>query len=285
MVCFPGERETSMGTRQDDASGDRVSTEGTEHSTIRRLVSVLDAFDANHPVLTASEISRRAGLPMSTTHRIVADMVELGLLERGAGKKLRVGARTWELGSRSQHLLNLRELARPFLEGVHSVVGHHTQLGVREERDVLFVELLSSPNAVINITHVASKLPIHACSSGLVLLANAPVEAREDVLSSDLEPLTDQTIVDPARLRRELAEVRRQGFAVARGAVHLDAAGVAVPILDARNQSIGSISVIVPNDNRSIRSAIPVLQAAGRGISGALGHKRKPSERWSHRRR
>jgi DNA-binding IclR family transcriptional regulator len=246
-------------------------SESAERSTIRRLVGVLDAFDASHAVLTASDISRRSSLPMSTTHRIVADMVDCGLLERGAGKKLRVGARAWELASRSQHLLNLREVAKPFLEGLHSVVRQHVQLGVREDRDVLFVELLSSHDAVVNITRVASKLPVHTCSSGQVLVAFASVAVQEDVLGSPLPPLTDRTITTPTALRRRWAEVRRQGYAVSKGEVHLDAAGVAAPIFDARRQPVGSVSVIVPNDSASIGAAIPVVRAAGRGVSRAIG--------------
>ncbi|MDO8382590.1 MAG: IclR family transcriptional regulator [Microbacterium sp.] len=236
-----------------------------------RAVEILDCFDARSPTLSASDIGRRSGIPMPTAHRIITQMVSLGLLERTERKKLRVGMRLWELASRAQRLLALREVARPHLEGVHSVIGHHAQLGVRDGDDVMFVDLLSAPNAVINITRVASKLPIHSCSSGLVLLAYAENDFREDFLRRSHGPLTDRSITDNRALRRELAGVRSQGFAVSRGAVHHEAAGVAAPLRDSANEVVGTISVIVPNSHRHTSFAIPVLLAASRAISTSLG--------------
>jgi DNA-binding IclR family transcriptional regulator len=196
-------------------------------------------------------------------------MLEIGLLER-TGKRVRVGVRMWELASRSQRVLSLREVARPYLEDVQAIVQHHTQLGVLEGSDVLFVDLLSSKNAVINITTVASRLPAHACSSGLVLLANSSTKFQDAFLQSELNQLTSQTIVDPTVLRKTLSEVRRQGFAIVRSAVDLSAAGVAVPLRDKHNHVVATISTIVPNDQQHTSVALPLLLAAGRGISRAL---------------
>lgn len=240
-------------------------------STLARAVQVLEAFDTSTSTLTASDIARRTRLPMASAHRLIGHMVELGLLDRDDSKRLRVGIRAWELTSRSQQVLFLREAARPYLEDVQASVRHHTQLGVRQGHHVLFVELLSKPDAVVNITRIASRLPAHACSSGLVLLACAPRDVQEEVLSSDLEPLTPRTITDPGTLRRALADVRRQGFAVSRGTVHEEAAGVAVPVRDDRRQVIGAIAVIIPNDQRHIAPAVPALLSAARGMSQALG--------------
>lgn len=249
-------------------------TNSEMNSILGRAVKILDCFEAGSPILSASDISRRSGIAMPTTHRIITQMVSLGLLERSEQKKLRVGMRLWELASRAQRLLALREVARPHLEGVHSVIGHHTQLGVRDGDDVMFVELLSAQNAVINITRVASKLPIHSCSSGLVLLAYANDEFREEFLTRQHAPLTDESIIDNRSLRKELANVRRQGFAVSRGAVHHEAAGVAAPLRDSQNDVVGTISVIVPNSHRHTSFAIPVLLAASRAISTSLGANR-----------
>lgn len=241
-----------------------------DQSTLARAVQVLEAFDVKASTLTASDIARRTGLPMASAHRIIGHMVALGLLERDDSKRLRVGVRAWELASRSQRVLSLREAARPYLEGVQATVQHHTQLGVRQGHHVLYVELMSASNAVINITRVASRLPLHACSSGHILLAFAPPEVQEDVLSADLAPLTPQTITDPKALRRTLAEVRRQGVAVCRGAVHEEAAGVAVPIRDRRHRVAGAIAVIIPNDRQCIAAAVPALLSAAHGMSSTL---------------
>src|SRR5687768_11730647 len=147
-----------------------------------RIVRVLETFDADRTVQTAAEIGRRARLPSSTAHRIVADLVECGLLERDEEQRLRLGMRLWELALRGSHALRLRQAALPFMERVQARVREHTQLAVLENGETLFVERLSHPHAGANITRIAGRLPLHASSSGLVLLAHGPEELRERVL-------------------------------------------------------------------------------------------------------
>jgi DNA-binding IclR family transcriptional regulator len=145
------------------------------------------------------------------------------------------------------------------------VVGHHAQLGVLDGVEVLFVERLSAPGAVINYTRIAGRLPLHASSSGLVLLAHGPRELQEKVLAGPLPAFTAHTITTPDRLRRVLADVRRDGHAYCPGHIHPDALGVAVPVRDTRGAVVAAVAVIVPNDDQG-RTVIPVLRAAARGI-------------------
>ncbi|GAB23250.1 putative IclR family transcriptional regulator [Gordonia polyisoprenivorans NBRC 16320 = JCM 10675] len=249
------------------------STSG--ESVLERAVRILEVFDADHITVTITDIAERAGLPLSTASRLVDDLVGLGLLRRDEGRRVRIGVRLWELASRASPTLGLREAAMPFLEDVHAIVGHHVQLGVLDGAEVLFVERLSSPGAVINVTRVAGRLSLHASSAGLVLLAHAPAGFQERVLSRTLPRYTAQTIVDPRHLRAFLAEVRRSGVAVCPGFIHEDATGIAVPIRDSKDLVVAAISVVVPRDDRPT-SHVAVLQAAARGIGREL---RRPIDR------
>jgi DNA-binding IclR family transcriptional regulator len=147
-------------------------------SVLSRAARILEAFSQDEPALTVSEIARRSGLHVATASRLVAELVAHGFLSRDDDRQVRIGVRLWELVTRASPTLSLRDTAMPFMEGVHDVVGHHVQLGVRDGDDVLFLERLSAPSAVINYTRVAGRLPLHASSSGLVLLAHGPVSAR-----------------------------------------------------------------------------------------------------------
>ena len=84
-------------------------------TVLERCVRVLEAFDSTHSSLTVSEISRRAHLPMSTAHRLVAELVEIGLLDRREDKSLVMGQRAWEIFARSNPVEELRFRARPVL--------------------------------------------------------------------------------------------------------------------------------------------------------------------------
>jgi DNA-binding IclR family transcriptional regulator len=116
---------------------------------LTRAARILDAFRPGEITLRVSDIAARAGLHLATTSRLVAELVEHGLLSRDSDRRVRIGIRLWELGSRASPALSLREAAMPFLEDLHAVVGHHVQIGVLEGEEVLFVERLSRTTATV----------------------------------------------------------------------------------------------------------------------------------------
>lgn len=246
-----------------------MARSGVGESVLSRAVRIFEAFTPDETTLGVSEIARRAGLPLPTASRLVAELVRHGLLAREPGRQVRIGVRMWELALRASPALGLRETAMPFMEDAHSVVGHHVQLGVLDGDEVIFVERLSAPRAVINYSRIAGRLPLHVSSSGLVLLAHAPAEFQERILARPLARYTPNTITTPDRLRAVLAEVRRQGYVHCPGHVHEDALGIAVPVRRGTHGVVAALSAIVPTDaNR--RTVTAVLSAAARGIGRAL---------------
>ena len=182
---------------------------------------------------------------------------------------VRIGMRLWELGQRASPTLGLREAALPFMEDLHAVIGHHVQIGVLQTDEVLFIERLSAPSSVINITRIAGRLSLHASSSGLVLLAHANRSLQEHILASPMERFTEATITTESALRSELARIRHEGYAFCPGYIHPDATGIATPIRDRGNVVVAALSLVVPNDDEA-RSHIPALLAAARGIHRVL---------------
>ncbi|MEN0137426.1 MAG: helix-turn-helix domain-containing protein, partial [Rhodococcus sp. (in: high G+C Gram-positive bacteria)] len=89
---------------------------------IERVVQVLDSFKTVSGTLTASEIARKTAIPMPSAHRIVAELVDVGFLERDPDHRLRIGTRLWEVVARSSSALTLREVALPYMEDLRSAV-------------------------------------------------------------------------------------------------------------------------------------------------------------------
>ncbi|KAF2412419.1 IclR family transcriptional regulator [Microbacterium sp. B35-04] len=238
-----------------------------------RIVRVLETFTAERSMQSAAEIGRRAGLPSSTAHRIVDELVDAGLLERDEDRRVHLGLRLWELALRGSTALRLRQAALPHMEQVQARIREHTQLAVLEQDEALFLERLSHPDAGANITRIAGRLPLHASSSGLVLLAHAPSPLRERVLTGPLRALAPETVTDAARLRRLLAEVRRTGVVVASGSIEAVSTGVAVPIRDA-GEVVAALSVVLPRETDP-DAAIAALREAAAGIEAALRADRR----------
>ncbi|MDQ7879416.1 IclR family transcriptional regulator [Microbacterium sp. QXD-8] len=242
-------------------------------SMTARIVRVLETFTAERSMQSAAEIGRRAGLPSSTAHRIVDELVDAGLLERDEDRRVHLGLRLWELALRGSAALRLRQAALPHMEQVQSRIREHTQLAVLEQDEALFLERLSHPDAGANITRIAGRLPLHASSSGIVLLAHAPAALRERVLAGPLRALAPETVTDAARLRRLLTEVRRTGVVVAPGSIEAVSTGVAVPIRDA-GEVVAALSVVLPRETDP-DAAVAALREAAAGIEAALRADRR----------
>jgi DNA-binding IclR family transcriptional regulator len=251
-----------------------MAKSATGESVLSRAVRIFDAFTPDERVLSVSQIARRARLHLATASRLISQLESHGLLDREPDRRLRVGVRMRELALRATPAPDLRNASTPFMADAHAVLGHHVQLAVLDGDEVLFVERLSAPGAVINHTRIAERLPLHASSSGLVLLAFGSGDLRERILAEPLRRYTARTLTDAAALRTALAEVRGQGYAYLPGHVHEDAVGVAVPIRlpaqhDARSVAVAALAAIVPVGTEA-KIVVGVLSTAARGIGRTL---------------
>ncbi len=248
-------------------------------SVTGRVLRVLDAFSAERPELSLTELSRRAALPLTTAHRLVAELVCWGALERAEDGRYRIGLRLWEVGALAPRGLGLRESAMPFLEDLYEVTRQNVQLAVLDGTEVVYLERISGRGAVNVITRVGGRLPLHATGVGLVLLAHSDPELQEQVLASPLKRYTAKTMSSPDELRRVLAEVRRTGVAVSDGQIELIALSVAAPVRGPRGDVVAALSVVVPAGTSDARAHVPVVRAAARGISRTLGAPEPHPER------
>jgi DNA-binding IclR family transcriptional regulator len=237
-------------------------------SVAERIVRVLETFDADRSAQTPSQIARRASLPSSTAHRLVSELVATGLLDRDESGQVRLGMHLWEVAQRGSRALRLRQAALPYMERVQARIRAHTQLAVREQDETLFLERLSHPAAVSNIARVAGRLPLHASSAGLVLLAFADDAARARILSRPLAALSPETVTDPVELDHVLRRTRREGHVVAHGYIEPVSTAVAVPVRE-RGEVIAALSVVLPRDAPTA-GALDELRRAAAGIGRAL---------------
>lgn len=239
-------------------------------SVTGKLLSVLLAFSAERPELTLTEVAQRAGLALTTAHRLVGELTTFGALERDSAGRYRIGLRLWEVASLAPRGLALREQALPFMEDLYEITGENVQLAVREGLEVVFVERIAGFRAVSVKTRVGGRFPMHATGVGLVLLAYAPVEVQEQALAAPLRRFTEKTIGTASELRQALALVRRNGFAVSNGQVTLDALSVAAPVQGPEGTVLAALSLVVRSEGAQPIALAPAVQAAARGLSRVI---------------
>ena len=242
-------------------------------SVAARVFAILDAFSTppSATSLSLTAIAERAGLPLSTAHRLVREWVEWGGLERQPDGHYTLGLRLWELGVRAPTAHNLRTIAMPYLEDLYESAHEHVHLAILDGTDALYLEKLSGHRAVPIASRVGGRLPLHSTGVGLVLLAYAAPAFVEDYLARGLRQFLPQTMTSPDALRKRLATIRGLGLAVMSEEMTAGSSSIAAPIRDRTGNIVAAISVVVRTDPDDLLRFEHDVRLAARGASRALG--------------
>ncbi|ASF07955.1 MULTISPECIES: IclR family transcriptional regulator [Nocardia] len=242
-------------------------------SMIERMTLILDAFDGSTPTLTLLGLSERTGLPRSTVHRILDQMIRLRWLAHAPGG-YRLGLRTLELGGLAADHNEIRDVVSPLLHDLCQRTGMVGHLGVLDGREVLYLDKAGGRFAANVPTRLGGRMPAHSTALGKALLASLEPSIVETSFRDRLPQLTARTICDRTDLHRELGKIRqRQGVAVDNEESVAGIACVAVPIRG-RGAAVAalSLSAHLDGDRKSLdttrlaRVLIEVAHEAGRSL-------------------
>lgn len=246
-------------------------------SVLSRALAVIGVFSSDRPEHTLSSISQATGLAPATTHRLIAELVEWGALERVARGRYRIGIRLWRVGALAPAARDLRDAALPFLQDLASATGHYVHLVVADGPQALFVERLPGRIEAAVRSQVGRRMPMHASGPGKVLLAHAPAGLVAEVVAQGLPRLASGTITDPAALAGALADIRTTGYCLSRDEMTEGASSVAAPVVGGSGRVIAAISVVLNSDSKNLQPLVPVVRVTAAAVSRALG---APGERF-----
>lgn len=215
--------------------------------SVIRAASVLQIFTESDSPLGVTEIARRLDLSKAVVHRILASFREFELVEFDpkAGKYF-LGPGVLRLGRSYLQQIDIREMAREALEHLMEVTGETATYSVRHGWSRVYVDQVTPPREVHMSVTIGETFPLHAGSSSKAFLAYLPVEEQEEYLDQELEAVTAATIVDPVKLREELATIRKRGYARSVGERQQGAASVGAPVFDRAGHPIAVLSVCGP---------------------------------------
>jgi DNA-binding IclR family transcriptional regulator len=141
---------------------------------------------------------------------------------------------------------SLITIARPFLADLVAELGEDAGLGLPDGNEILYVDQVESDNPVQVRNWTGTRAPMHAVPSGLVLLAESPEDALAAYVRGGLAALTPRTMTDSAKLRKRLAEIRRQGYAWGLQEFAEGINSVAASVRDARGKAVAAVHVHGP---------------------------------------
>ncbi|MFJ2158806.1 IclR family transcriptional regulator [Streptomyces sp. NPDC087856] len=247
---------------------------------LEKAALILDCFSPSGGPYRLSELSEHTGLPKPTVHRLAADLVRLGWLER-SGPRYLLGAKLFELGSLVPHRRDLRETALPFLQDLFEATRETIHLGVREGMEVVYLERIHGHEALRLPSRIGGSLPLTCTAVGKALLAFSGAELTDEVLSHPLPSLTPHSITDPARLRMTLEKIQVSGLAYEEQEAALEVSCIAAPVF-AGDTAVAALSVAVPRSRFRPAQLAPAVRTAALGLSRVLrggGTTRPPLSR------
>lgn len=239
-------------------------------SVTSKILAILAAFETTRRSLSLTEISAAADLPLSTTHRLVGELVESGMLSRSANGGIQLGLRLWAIAQNTGR--QLRDTARPYVQDLFSLTGETSQLAIRDGNMSLYIDRVYGTKRIARASRVGGRLPLHATAVGKVILAFSESWVADAYLELPLQQMTAHTRSNPKQLREELERVREKGYATTNEEVRLGTSSIAVPVFHTGRLGC-SIGLVIPTSHAAnMDRFLPVLQGTSRRLEAATVH-------------
>jgi len=246
---------------------DGVGREVQGAQALRRGLSLLDVVACAARPLRFSDIADASGLTKATAHRMLATLIEAGLLRVDERTQTyHLGFRLFEMAHRVWDQFDLRGAAEPELARLCDLTGETVRLAILEGDGVLYVDQREATQQVRLSNGVGARASLHASGAGKAILSHLePLARRQHLSRLELERFTPNSIVDRAELDRHLDLTKARGYAVSVEEQNGGVSSVAAPILDHRARAIGAIAIIGP----AYRLPVEGLHALGRDVMEA----------------
>lgn len=246
---------------------------------------MLLVFSHGEGSLGVSAIARELSLSKAVVHRILQSLVSRDLIRfEPDTREYSLGPSATALGARALRQLDLRIVARDELVQLRNDTRETTTLSLLVVDKRTYIDQYESPQEIKMTVELGRLYPLYAGASSRAILAYLPDVDLARVLSTGLEPLTDETIREVGVLEERLADIRHNGHAISRGERQSGAGSVAAPVFGGDGRVIGSISVCGPLarfDAQAISRYAPLVIAAAARISDNLGGRSSSSGRSS----
>ena len=234
---------------------------------IERAVLVLQALSADGGSRRLSDLSRQLGFSKSTLSELLSTLEHYGFVERDSDSRAyRLGYALLELGNAVLRRLDLRQVARPYLVRLRDSTGETAVLHAPIGQGALIIERAESDHQLKVVAPLGYRLPPFAGAVAKVFLAGRPEQELTHLLAGrPLPAFTSSAITDPGRFLKELARVRRRGYAVDDEEYLPGVRAVSAPILDGRGRTVATVTIV----GSSARLTHVRLREAAREVLGA----------------
>jgi DNA-binding IclR family transcriptional regulator len=259
-----------------------VDAEAGQHGGVQsvdRALAVLEIL-ARDGHAGVSDIAEEMGIHKSTVSRLLGSLVSRDMVHQNSDRgKYQLGFGILRLASSIPGRLSLVREARPLLESLADEFKETVNLAVLRSNFAVNVDQAMGPSTLATYDWVGSLTPLHATSSGKVLLAALSADERDRILKeTGLPQRTPRTIANRKELENQLLDVARDGYAVVREEFEIGLTSAAVPVFNHIGAVIGAVSISGPAfrfDPEKAPGLIEALKQAGLQVSAKMGYTRR----------
>lgn len=235
-----------------------------------RALDVLAAFRAGEAEVSLSELSRRSGVTKPTALRLLRELTHRTLVERTANG-YRLGLGLFELGQNVPRQRDLLESAVPILTDLHEATRETVHLAVPDGTDVVYLQKLSVTGGPQIPSRLGGRMPAHCTGVGKVLLAFGAPGLLDAVLARGMPRCAPRSVTAPGLLTRQLAEIRRRGWAEEHEESAPGVACAAAPVLGPDDVAVAAISITGWSNRFTPSRVVPAVRTAALGLSRTFG--------------
>jgi len=243
-------------------------------NALARGLAVITSFGQHAEVQTLSDVAAKTGLTRGTARRFLLTLEALGYV-RSDGKSFRLAPKTLNLGYAYLSSLPLWKAAQPIMKDLVETLNESCALGVLDEHDIVYIARLPPKHLSFIPVNLGTRMPAHINAMGQVLLAQfSPNELDDYFRNAKLEKITHYTPTSEAAIRKALAGVAEDGYALSDQQLQLGLLSIAVPVPVrsgrpevAMNVSAGDHRV---TKRELVRRFLPILRRAADQLAHAL---------------
>ncbi|HEV2515903.1 MAG TPA: IclR family transcriptional regulator [Devosia sp.] len=241
---------------------------------VMKALQVLDYVARQGHDVTLTETVQELRLPKTTVFRYLQTLSAAQFLEHDLKRdRYGVGSKFRSLARVDQELQGLRDIAQPEMRTLMETFHETVNLAVLSENEVVYIDMLEPGRPLRANARIGHRHPAHSTSLGKAMMAFLP-DAGALALSSDLPQRTINTLTDADKLRRQVDDVRRRGYAIEVGENEDGLMCIGVPILDRTGYPVAAMSLSAPERRMKpelTMVAADALKGAARRISTHLG--------------
>jgi DNA-binding IclR family transcriptional regulator len=242
--------------------------------TVAKAIKLLEALAAHERPQRVTELARELGIAKSNVHRLLQTLIELGHVRQNEHGLYLASIRLWEFGSQVAGRLAIQRAAGDHLKRLAAATAEESQLAMLDGTDTVYLQAIEAVHPVRVASVLGRRVSLHCTAVGKAILAYQP-DAVIRATTRQLHSFTPRTITTSERLRAELAEIRRRGYAMNLGEWHAGIHGIGAPITSPDGTVGAAVSVIGPAERmqaRKLRELAPKVVEAAEAIALSLAY-------------